>query len=178
MSFLSFFLCLSVCVFHCHVLWTTLFELNRSTGRVHTCAKARLTSVRIRIRIPPKCSSLFIGPLPTFPENFKFHANQFGSFCAKLLTDRQTYKTRRLHILFGGGNIRVTEIGTVSLPTSSRCVHVNEAGSPAVAVLRHLRPSGIRNMFRITSKIQSIVFRSIICLSSCHKFHQKSARND
>ena len=35
---------------------------------------------------------------------WKFHANLFGSFCAKLLTDRQTNKQWRLHILLGGGN--------------------------------------------------------------------------
>ena len=37
---------------------------------------------------PPKFNHLFIGPLPTLPE--KFHANPFGFFCTKLLTDRQT----------------------------------------------------------------------------------------
>jgi len=32
-----------------------------------------------------------------------------GSFCTKLLTDRQTNKQRRLHILLGGGNhVQVT----------------------------------------------------------------------
>jgi len=67
---------------------------------VHTSAKARLTSIalrtiRIRIRIPDpdrhqNLIVCFIGPctanLPS-----KFHANPYGSFCAKLLTtDRQT----------------------------------------------------------------------------------------
>ena len=45
-------------------------------------------------RSPPKFNHLFTGPLPTFPEFF--YANRFGSFCAKLLTDRQTDKQRRL----------------------------------------------------------------------------------
>jgi len=36
---------------------------------------------------PPKFSHLFTGPLPTFPE--KLHANPLGSFCAKLLTNKQ-----------------------------------------------------------------------------------------
>jgi len=54
----------------------------RSTGTVHTPAKARLTSVAIRIRIrigigireTDRHKNLIIcslaGPLPTFPENF------------------------------------------------------------------------------------------------------------
>ena len=46
---------------------------------------------------PPKFSHLFIGPLPTFAENFmQIRLEVF--FCPKLLTDRQ----RRLHILLGG----------------------------------------------------------------------------
>jgi len=44
-------------------------------------------------------------PIANLP--WKFHANPFGSFCAKLLTDRQTDKQRRLHILLGGGNNNV-----------------------------------------------------------------------
>ena len=53
------------------------------------------------IRSPPKFNHLLTGPLPTFPK--KFHANPVGSFCAKLLTDRQT-TSRRKHTLLGGGN--------------------------------------------------------------------------
>jgi len=38
---------------------------------VHACAKARLTSVATRIRIRHQnLIILFIGPLPTGPENF------------------------------------------------------------------------------------------------------------
>jgi len=37
-------------------------------------------------RSPPKFNYLFIDP-------WKFHANPFGSFCEKLLTDKQTTKT-------------------------------------------------------------------------------------
>ena len=34
----------------------------------------------------------------------KFCANPFGSFCEKLITEKQTDKQRRLHILLGRGN--------------------------------------------------------------------------
>jgi len=34
---------------------------------------------------------------------------RFKKFCAKLLTDRQTDKQRRLHILLSGGNERKKE---------------------------------------------------------------------
>jgi len=83
----------------------------RSIGTMHTSAKARHVSTPIRIPIchvwsgwPPKFNRLFIGPLPSFPENFR-------SFCAKLLTvtlpDRQT-------ILLGGGNkLLYNPFGTV-----------------------------------------------------------------
>jgi len=74
--------------------WMVAVIKTRSTGTVHTSAKARLTSVAIRIRIwtgsPPKSNRLFIGPLPTFPENFMQIRSEF--FCAKLLTDKQTDK--------------------------------------------------------------------------------------
>ena len=73
--------------------WSSVFTAScgtnsltaRSTGTVHTSAKARLTSlaiwigIRIRIRIrdpdtwsgsPSKFNHLLIGPLPTFSENF------------------------------------------------------------------------------------------------------------
>ena len=36
--------------------------------------------------------------------SWRIHANPFGSFCGKLLTDRQTNKQRRKHTLLGGGN--------------------------------------------------------------------------
>jgi len=46
----------------------------RSTGTMHTSAKARLTSVALGsgsvFGSPPKFNHLFIGPLSTFPENF------------------------------------------------------------------------------------------------------------
>ena len=67
----------------------------RSTGQwtVHTSTKARRTSVAIRIfpssGSPPKFNHLFVGPLPTVPENFM-------QIClvvfAQLLTDKQTDK--------------------------------------------------------------------------------------
>jgi len=82
------------------LLWSLhVFEtfLTRSTGTVHISAKARLTSVTIRIR-HPNCHQnliLFIGPLPTFPENFmQIRCEVFA---------KKTDVQRRLHILLGGG---------------------------------------------------------------------------
>jgi len=68
----------------------------RSTGTVHSSAKARLTSVAIRVPgpdswsgwIPTKSEPFVHWPIASLP--WKFHANPFGSFCAKLITDRQT----------------------------------------------------------------------------------------
>jgi len=76
----------------------------RSTGTVHTSAKARLTSVairiqiriRIRITVPPECNHLFTGPLPTCPENCSCKSvRQFLRKVANRQTDRQTNKRRR-----------------------------------------------------------------------------------
>jgi len=72
----------------------------RSTGTVDTSAKACLTSVMIHIAT--KIQSFVHWPFANIP--WKFHANPFGSFCAKLLTDRQTDQQRRKHNLLGGGN--------------------------------------------------------------------------
>jgi len=47
--------------------------------------------------------SLIISSLADYQPTWKFHENPFGSFCIKLLTDRQINKWR-LHILLGGGN--------------------------------------------------------------------------
>jgi len=41
-------------------------------------------------------------PIVNLP--WKFHANPFGSFWVKLLTDKQTHKQRRKHYFLGGGN--------------------------------------------------------------------------
>jgi len=94
------------------ILVIIIILTTRSTGTVHTSAKARLTSVairikiRIRIRDPDRHQNLVIcslaNQLPTLP--WKFHANPFRSFCAKLLRGRQTDKQRRKRNLLGGGN--------------------------------------------------------------------------
>jgi len=88
----------------------------RSTGTVHTSAKACITSVAIRIRIririhesypdpwsgsPPKCNHLFISPLPTFPGNFMQIRTEV-LLCK--VANKQTDKQRRKHNLLGGGN--------------------------------------------------------------------------
>jgi len=60
------------------------------------------------IRIATKILSLVHWPtVPTFPENFT-QIRPFGSFCSKLLTDRQTDRQtvkqkRRKHNVLGGG---------------------------------------------------------------------------
>jgi len=64
----------------------------RSTGTLHTSAKARLNSVEIRIResgSPPKFSHSFTDPLPTFTEHFiQIRSEVFTQSCQQ--TDRQT----------------------------------------------------------------------------------------
>ena len=84
---------------------------------MHTSAKARLTSVAIRIRIfiririatlvrralaevctVLRFNHLFIGPLPTFPENFM----QIRSKDLRKVANTQTDKQRRRRILFRG----------------------------------------------------------------------------
>jgi len=54
------------------------------------------------IRITNKIEPFVHWPIANLP--WKFHANPFGSFCAKLPTDKQTDRQWRLHILLGGGN--------------------------------------------------------------------------
>jgi len=64
-------------------------NINRSTGTVHTSAKVCLPSVAIRIQIcDPDHHQNLIWTIANLPR--KFHANLFGSFCAKLLTNKQT----------------------------------------------------------------------------------------
>jgi len=48
---------------------------------------------------PDRHHNLIICSLAHCQPSWKFHANPFGSFCAKLLTDKQWRK----HILLGGG---------------------------------------------------------------------------
>ena len=61
------------------------------TGTVHTSAKACLTSVHIWISDLYRHQNLITCSLVHWQPSLKvFHANQLGSFCAKLLTNRQT----------------------------------------------------------------------------------------
>ena len=57
---------------------------------MHTSAKARLTSVAIRIRNPDRHQNLIIVHWPIASIPWKFYANPFRSSCAKLLMDKQT----------------------------------------------------------------------------------------
>ena len=93
-------------------------DKTRSTGTVHTSAKAGLTSVAtlIPIRIlpwsgsPPKFNHLFVGLLPTFPENFiEIRSEVFAQ-------SKQTDKQQRLHILLRRGNhgMQLLKVGTLS----------------------------------------------------------------
>jgi len=71
-------------------------EISRSTGTVHTSAKARLTISRYGS--PPKFNHLFIGPLPTFPENFmQIHWGDFLHKVAKAPFTRYKLLSYRFH---------------------------------------------------------------------------------
>jgi len=78
---------------HCVIIACHKIE-TRNTGTVHTSTKARLTSVAIQypdpwFGSPSKFNRLFIGPLPTFPENFmQIRSEVFAQSCQQ--TDRQT----------------------------------------------------------------------------------------
>jgi len=82
--------------------------LIRSTRTMHTSVKARLTLIRIATKI--NFNHLFIGPLPTFPENFMQIRLKVVRKVVNSQTDKQTNTTvqsneqRRLHSLLGGGN--------------------------------------------------------------------------
>jgi len=82
----------------------------RSTGIVHTSAKARLTSVVIRILIRLRDSdrhqNLIIYSMALCQPSLKISCKSVRKFLSKLLTDTQTDKQRRLHILLGGDNQR------------------------------------------------------------------------
>jgi len=77
---------------------------------MRTSAKARLTSVairlRIRIRDPDRHQNLIIssiGSSRTFPDNFiQIRLDVFAQ--SSWQTHKQTNKQRRKHNLFGGGN--------------------------------------------------------------------------
>ena len=79
---------------------------------MHTFAKARLTSVAIRIRIqirvldPDRHQNLIICPLKLahYQPSLRISCKSVRTFYGKLLTNRQTNKQRRKHILLGGGN--------------------------------------------------------------------------
>jgi len=58
-----------------------------STGTVHASAKPRLTGVATGS--PPEFNLFFIGPLPTFPENFMQIRSEFGRFCGNLITNKE-----------------------------------------------------------------------------------------
>jgi len=83
----------------------------RSTGTVHTSAKARLISVMLRIRIririrvrdPDRHQNLIICSLAHWQPSLKIPCKSVWKFSCKV-ANRQTDKQRRLHILFGGGN--------------------------------------------------------------------------
>ena len=90
---------------------------SKSTGTVHTSAKARLTLLPILIRIPirirdPDChQNLIICSLARCQPSLKISCKSVRSFLRKVAnrqtdkdTNRQTNKHRRLHILLGGGN--------------------------------------------------------------------------
>ena len=87
-----------------------LFEpITRSTGTVHTSARARLTSVaigmrmRIRDRSPPTFNHLFIGPYGQ--SSLKISCKSVWKFLHKV-ANKQTVK----HNLLGGGSERMNSV--------------------------------------------------------------------
>jgi len=106
-------------------------QRTRSTGIVHTSAKARLTCVAIRIRIRIRICDPIATKIQSFVQwpianlSWKFHANPFGRFCAKLLTDRRTDKqtsafASKTHIPPYGAQFR--------LPTELLKAHTTNCG--------------------------------------------------
>jgi len=66
----------------------------RTTGTVHTCAKACLTSATTSVPPPGKSvhddyQNLIICSLVHCQPPLKIHGNPFGSFCTKSITDKQ-----------------------------------------------------------------------------------------
>ena len=107
----------------------------RSTGTVHTSAKARLTSIAIRIRIriwihigirdPDRHQNLIICSLAHRQPFLKISCKFVRKFLRKV-ANRQTDKQRRKHNLLGGGNKSTTEtrkavVGTNRRQTDVRC---------------------------------------------------------
>jgi len=87
---------------HCMVQWDdNVFRISQQWRIWKTIPVSRQWT-----GLPPKFNHWFTGPLPNLPR--EFHANPFLSFCAKLLTDRQTnrqtHKQWRKHNLLGGDN--------------------------------------------------------------------------
>ena len=86
----------------------------RSSGTLHTSAKARLTSVAIQIWIhmwTDRQQNLIICSMAQ--PSLKIYANPLRSFCAKLLTDKQTQKqtdrqTTTKNILVAGDKNRIS----------------------------------------------------------------------
>jgi len=78
--------------------WHSSFKV--SLEALHTSAKARLPSVTIRIWIrifdPDRHQNLIVCSLDIANLPWTFHANPFGSFCAKLRTDKQTNNDKNI----------------------------------------------------------------------------------
>ena len=121
----------------------------RSTGTVHTSAKARLTSVAIRIRIqirildPDRHQNFIICPLAHYQPSLRISCKYVRTFYAKLLTNRQTNKQRRKHILLGGGNNEKFYCPFVQIDKSDRlCIRFMYANK--MMGLEYLSKSNLR----------------------------------
>jgi len=81
-------------------------DKTRSTGTVHTSAKARLASVAIRIRIcdPDLHQNLIISSFPICQPSLKISCKSVRKFVRKVANRQQTDKQRQKHILLGGSN--------------------------------------------------------------------------
>jgi len=92
----------------CSQSYTTTVA-TRSTGTVHTCAKARLISVAIRIQMrdADRHQNLIICSIAHCQPSLKTSCKSVQKFLHKVAnrqTDKQTNKQRRKHNLLGGGN--------------------------------------------------------------------------
>jgi len=100
---------------------------------------------------------------------WKFHANTFRSFCAKLLTDkhtdRQTDKQRQLHNLLGGGNNNIAMFSWYWFlyAWNSLCNLYSVQGSSLFFSSIHLNDYGALVLLILT---YSLAYLHDVCLSA------------
>ena len=102
---------------------------------------------------------LIIGPLPTFPS--KFHANPFGSFWAKLLTDKQADKQTN-------NDENITSLAEVTTNQNDFFFRYAILRGGAVAQrVRHLGLRSVRRGFKSCSKQRCVTALSKLFTPMC-----------